>query len=157
MALGGLGTLMDLGAPDDPMREVEALLGRFRLQPVLARLRQMPSYLQALAESRWRAETRRIHGVREGLRTLAVSFGALILAWGILRRKSWAPRLLGVGLLAWTGLYVLDLAEGRRFLGGIPRIFASAQALNLLFIAGLWAWLRGDDGQAPARVVPSPP
>ena len=110
-----------------------------------------PSVLLA---SGWRAQAREAHRLRENLRALSVSAGALAVAWGILRRRRWAGPLLGAGILVWTGLYLMDLAEARRVLGGLPWLFAPGQGLNLLFLAGLWAWLRRDDRQ-PLTAAPS--
>ncbi len=148
MMLGGAMALGDLGAPDDPMASAEATLMRWapRLGIPPAALRRelaaKPLWTRATAESAWRARVRQAHRVRETLRTLAVSVGALVLGFGILLRKPWATPLLATGLLAWTGLYALDLAEAGT---PVPWLFAIGQGLNLLFLLGLWAWLRRDD------------
>ena len=155
MLLGGLATPLDLLAPDDPMAALEALYARAGVPELARTLKAQPSTAHLWEESRWRAATRRTHRKREILRTLVLAAGAVILAVGILRRRRWAAALLGAGLFLWTGLYALDLAEGRRFLGHLPVGFAWGQGLNLLFILGLGLWLRRDDRQAPAWVVPS--
>ena len=161
LALGGLIALGDLAAPDDPLGEFERQLAAAcrttRLDParVLSNLRAQPLYAQASRESAWRSEVRHQHRNRESLRTAAVSLGALALAWGILSRRRWAAPLLAAGLALWTALYAQDLVEGFRFLGALPALFAWGQGLNLLFLAGLWLWLRRDDGQPRRTGLPS--
>jgi hypothetical protein len=151
MMLGGVMALGDLGAPDNPVAYAEATLMRWAPRLGLSRtalrreLKASPLWSLAASESRWRARTRQAHRGQETARTLAVSAGALALALGILFSKPWASPLLAAGLLVWTGLYALDLVEARRFLGQTPWLFAVGQGLNLLFLLGLWAWLRRDD------------
>lgn len=141
LAGGGLGALPDLAAPDDPLAAVEARLPDLALEM----LQGMPLYPEAALESRWRAATRGAHRWRENLRTLAVSIGAMVLAWGVILRRRWAAPLLAWGLGIWTALYALDLFEAHRLLGHLPFLFAWGQGLNLLFLLGLWIWLRRDD------------
>lgn len=148
MMLGGGMALGDLGAPDDPVATAEATLLRWApslgISPAALRreLRAGPLWSRAASESAWRARVRQAHRARETARTLAVSVGALVLGLGILLRKPWASPLLAAGLLVWTGLYVLDLAEAGK---PTPWLFAVGQGLNMLFLLGLWAWLRRDD------------
>lgn len=156
LALGGLGALTDLDAPDDPMAQAEALLRRAGKGRELDAIGGLPAYVQMRRESFWRSETRKAHRARENARTLAVSLGALAAAFGVLMRKRWGTHLLGLGILVWTGLYLLDLYEARRLLGGTPAFFAWGQGLNLLFLLSLWLWLRRDDRQPPPAAVPSP-
>ena len=148
LALAGLTAPLDLLAPDDLVASIEADLrqalkeAKLDSRPFLDSFHALPGYAEASRESGWRAETRQSHRLLESARTLAASLGALALAFGILRRRPWAPRLLGAGLLLWTALYAFDLRDGQRFLGDLPWLFASGQGLNLLCLSGLWLWLR---------------
>lgn len=151
MTLGGLAAPLDLAAPDDPAALQEAFYAQIAvsggpdMRPILSRI---PVYAEMRLESALRGRVRRAHRVRETLRTLAVSAGALAVAWGIVARRRWAAPLLGTGIAVWTGLYALDLYEAGLF----PWISGIGQGMNLLFLWGLWVWLRRDD--APARAIP---
>lgn len=157
MALGGLGALGSLAAPPDPIAAMESRLAGLGLREPLAALRQVPLYRQIRRESAWRAAARAASPGEDLARTLLVSAGALVLAWGILNHRAWATPLLAAGLLLWTVLYLLDLRSGIRRLGACPWLFAVGQGLNLLFLGGLLHWLHRDDrrGQPPASSLSS--
>lgn len=144
MALGGLLVLPDLAFRGDPVARAEARVRA--LDARLAReLSRAPLWRELAAESGARTRIRREHPVREVFRLLLISAAALALAWGILRRRGWATPLLALGLIAWAVRFVLDLLEMRSILGYWPWLSGPAQCLNLLFLAGLLAWLARDE------------